>query len=132
MADAQMHLKQWLHNRDLIPKIPSSHNDWVVIVSFYAALQSVDALLAHDKIPVNNHETRNSALANNNRYREVWRHYRQLYDCSITARYDADPESWIEASELQTEIFTRLYKIENSSFKLMGVNPSRSLISSSI
>ena len=44
MARIEDHIRQWKHNRDLLAIIPPTYPDWLATVTFYTALQAVDAL----------------------------------------------------------------------------------------
>lgn len=79
MASPSDHLRQWKHNRELIPRIPRSHPDWIVTVCFYTALHAVDALLAHDEVrSIISHDARNSVLMRTARYELIARKYHVL------------------------------------------------------
>ncbi len=121
MADKQSHIRQWRHNRAFVPTIDPQFHDWVITAIFYTALHAVDALLAHDKVTVTNHEGRNRALMLTNRYEQLHRKYEPLYGLARTIRYFADPVKWVPADQIEKQVIHRyLYPIEKSVQKLMG------------
>lgn len=125
MGRIQSHIQQWTHNRAFLGTISGRYPDWRVTVSFYIALQAVDALLAHDQMGsrVTSHESRNMVLAQTNRYRQVAIHYFPLHDMSRTVRYLADPGKWIPTEEIEPKVLHRyLYPIEASVQRLIGID----------
>lgn len=60
-------------------------------VAFYKALHVVEALLARDSKTDTNHTTdhkqRAELLKTTNRYQQIWKHYRPLWNDSLIARY---------------------------------------------
>ena len=123
MANTQRdHLKQWAHNREFLATIAPKYTDWIVTVTFYVALQAVDALLAHDKVRgVTRHEERNEVLMRTNRYDFIQRHFAPLYTLSRTVRYLAAPEQWVRAEDIEKNVWRRyLYPIEESVGRLTG------------
>lgn len=122
MANSQSHIRQWMHNRELLPKIPPEYPDWIVTVTFYVALHAVDALLAHDKVErVTSHDARNHVLLHTNRYRAIRSAYMPLYDLSRTVRYLANPTAWVPLEEIDRNVIARcLYPIEKSVQNLMS------------
>lgn len=67
------------------------HLPWVVTVAFYKALHIVEAVFAadrHSPMPhTDDHKVRNRLLKTTNRYAQLWRMYRPLWDASLVARY---------------------------------------------
>ena len=117
MAKIQSHVTQWQHNRSLLDHIPAAYPDWLVTVAFYAALHSVDALLAYDNVTVHSHDARNATLKLTNRYESIWRHYSPIYDLSRKVRYLAAPAAWIPHAEIESRILKKyLYPIEHAVF----------------
>ncbi len=121
MATTSDHLRQWRHNRELVSRIPPTHPDWIVTVSFYTALHAIDALLAADKVSrIVSHAARNSVLTQTNKYAHLAKTFLPLYDLSQTVRYLADPAAWISFDSVEREVFRRyLYPIENSVMRLL-------------
>ena len=125
MASRDDHVKQWRHNRRFLPTIDPAYHDWIVTVTFYTALHAVDALLAHDKIPVNSHQSRNETLRRVTRYDKIERSYLPLYNLARTVRYSADPNRWIPVEQIRGKVIVRhLYPIETSVQKLIGLDLS--------
>lgn len=126
MASSESHIQQWKHNRKLLAHLPPAYPDWIVTVTFYVALQAVDALLAHDKVKrVNSHEDRNGVLMATNRYQHIWKKYSPLHSLSRTVRYLANPADWVPVADIDANVWNRyLYPIENSVQKLLGHNLS--------
>jgi hypothetical protein len=119
----ERHVAQWRHNRTLIGQIPQTHPDWVVTVSFYAAVHAVDAILAFEDVIVSNHEGRFKAMAALNRLLRVRTLYHPLYDLCRKVRYVADPNQWIPAAEIDAQVIRRyLLPLEKSVEKLLGRN----------
>lgn len=121
MAGTQDHIEQWKHNRSLLSAIPAEYPDWIVTVTFYTALHAVDALLAHDRVTVTSHETRNGVLIRTNRYLALNRSYLPLHGLSRTVRYLANPAQWVPRDEVEQNVIRRyLYPIEKSVQNLLG------------
>jgi hypothetical protein len=121
MAKDLQHIQQWKHNRSLLSAIPPQYPDWIVTVSFYVALQAVDAVLAFDHTSATRHEVRNEILLRTNRYSRIKECYFPLYDLSRTVRYLADPSKWIKFDKIESELFRRyLYPLEASCERLMS------------
>ena len=117
------HVKQWKHNRRFFSLIDPEYPDWAVTVAFYTALHAIDALLAHDKVTVVEHRTRNQTLMVTNRYSKLWKHYLPLFDLSRTVRYMGDPAAWVPWDQIDDNVIRRyLYPIEDSVQKLMGIS----------
>lgn len=121
MASPTSNLNQWMHNRSLLPIIPTTHPDWLVTVAFYAALHLIDALLISDGVrTVTSHGERNDVLSHTNRYSKIATLYLPLYGLSRTVRYMPDNSRWVPASKVDSEVFRRyLYPIEKSALGLM-------------
>lgn len=121
MGKQQDHIQQWQHNRDFLGGIDATFTDWIVTVSFYVALQAVDALFAHDGVrEPTSHDLRNEVLRVTNRYKAIWIPYQGLYDLSRTTRYLANPQCWVPPEKIVPDVFKRLlYPIERSAQKLM-------------
>ncbi len=108
-ARIKRHRTQWLHNRDLLTKLPASHYDWVVAVAFYAALHAVETLFAEDGVQaVSNHGDRFAALRQNKSYDKIHDSYHQLYDLAYTTRYSAEPGRWIRFEDVESRVLNGL------------------------
>ena len=123
MVTVQSHIKQWTHNRHFLESIDVAYPDWLVTVTFYAALHAVDALLLHDKVrSITSHDSRNKILSQTNRYKKINSCYYPLYDLSRTIRYIANEDQWVPFEKIDSDIFGRyLYPIESSVSKLAGL-----------
>ena len=78
------------------------HGDWIATVTFYTAVHTVEGLFAIDnrcpKRHTNDHVTRNDVLKGSyrvsgqaaNRFDNIWKHYRLLWQDSLIARYLED------------------------------------------
>ncbi len=121
MSTRQDHIQQWKHNRQFASSIEPEYHDWIVTAIFYTAVHAIDTLLAHDKVVIHNHETRNKALQLTNRYEFINKKYDALYSLCRTIRYLAHPTQWIPADRLQKDVVQRyLYPIEKSVQKLIN------------
>lgn len=122
MAKNSDHLRQWEHNRRFLATITADYPDWVVTVSFYAALHAVDALLVYDGVSsVVSHDSRNRTLRQTNRYQKLYLAYEPLYSLARTVRYIADSRRWIAVADIPTRVFKLLRDIEISVSKLMQI-----------
>ena len=72
MANIQSHMQQWEHNRSLLAHVPGDYPDWLATISFYTALQAIDALLAYDNVPANSHDTVNASSHDLPCYWSLW------------------------------------------------------------
>lgn len=66
---------------------PNDHLDWVVITAFYQALHWVDAFLAKTQRHPGDHRNRNREVRQDVYLKAIKRHYKRLYDASLSARY---------------------------------------------
>lgn len=129
MGNSQRHIQQWKHNRDFLATISPQYPDWMVTVSFYVALHAIDTLLAHDGVKVTNHDGRNRALIQTNRYQFISSKYLSLYNLCRTIRYLADPIQWVPLEKIEADVLKRyLYPIEQSVQKLIKQDLRLSLI----
>jgi hypothetical protein len=130
MASVEQHLSQYRHNRELIPRLPSTHSDWIVTATFYSCVHLIDAvLLKVSDFHSFDHKSRNGALAKVRQLEFIARKYDPLYVLCRQVRYFANPEMWVPREVIDTEIFGRyLYPIENSAFALLGLDYQHSYI----
>jgi hypothetical protein len=115
-------IAQWQHNRRLLSKLEPEFNDWIITITFYAALHAVEALLIADLAPGHSrHGERHETLQNNPRYRsQIWPAYKVAYDLAHVARYSAKPHRWLSAANIPKTLFERsLYPIEAEVSKLL-------------
>ncbi len=119
MATAAQHRAKWLHNRAFLATIDDAFADWMATVMFYTALHAVETLFAHDGTHVHGgHGPRNQTLKTYNRYKQVWKHYRPLFDAARTTRYEADANEWIAVQDVKSRLASDLYRVEASVVKL--------------
>lgn len=122
----EQHKSKWLHNRAFLSSIDDRFSDWIVTVAFYAALHCFESLSAFDKnAPHQSHVERLGRLRTIKRYRQIFMHYRPLYDAAIGVRYIADSSSWIATYKAKSLFVGHyLHQIEGSVQKLTGENSS--------
>lgn len=121
MATPAQHKSKWLHNRQFLGTIADEFPDWMVTVMFYAALHAVENLFAHDGTRTHGgHTARNQTLKTVQRYRNIWRHYRPVFDAARTTRYEVETIFWVPAEDVKTKLSSHLYAIEASVLKLTG------------
>lgn len=122
MGTVDQHIKQWQHNRQLLPAIPADCPDWMVTIAFYTALHAIDAMLhTQGVVNFNSHSTRHEVLINVTQYELIAKRHLPFYNLSRTVRYAAEPMQWVPVDKVEKEVFGRyLYPIENSAFKIMG------------
>ena len=71
---------------------PNEHADWIVITAFYQALHWVDAFFALNNHHPTRHGQRKRAVDQHEDLERISDSYTNLYDASITARYE--PETY--------------------------------------
>jgi hypothetical protein len=76
---------------------------WAVAVLFYAALHWVDAYLAALGHHPGDHLVRNGFVARDSTLRPIARHYLQLYNRSIDARYNLLPFTERQVRDLEVQ-----------------------------
>jgi len=99
VADFLDHIKQAEHNEELAELLLRQHSqflDWIITVSFYAAIHYVEAGFNQDP-NIRHTETckgiggtlhdRRQKLVSNKYGRECWKHYRNLRNASHNVRY---------------------------------------------
>lgn len=124
MATIQEHLGQWQHNRKFIATIDPEFPDWMVTVTFYAAMHLVEALLTADGAKDRSrHQDRFQILQHEQRYQKVYESYHVLYDLAHVTRYTATPARWISIERIKSEVIEKLlYPIEKSVRKLLATH----------
>lgn len=92
MPSTEEHIKKYEENKKLLESNLNIENcdfyNWIVTVSFYAALHLVEAKLAKDGIDSKDHFARNNNVDRFNQFSEIRSAYKTLYDKSRIARYD--------------------------------------------
>jgi len=91
MPDLATHLRQAHHNEQFFLSFDRGiYSDWAMTVLYYAALQYVDALLAHLGIlDPGGHDVRECHIRSRNELRPIHREYFRLKSRSRNARYYA-------------------------------------------
>lgn len=107
---------------------------WVATVAFYKALHVVETVFAADKqSPVSHtddHKLRNHVLKTVNRYQQLWRMYRPLWEASLVARYlrvddnapaYTDFTQYLSRADIERRVVGHyLAQIEASAARLLG------------
>lgn len=92
MPTTEEHIKKYNENRKLLDTNLNIENcefyNWIVTVSFYAALHLVEAKLAEDNIDSTDHFARNNNVERFSKFKNIRNEYKTLYDKSRVARYD--------------------------------------------
>lgn len=90
MPKQAAHLKQAQQNRALITRLDPAttpHLDWVVTITFYAALHLIEAWFATKGLHFVSHENRDNWGGKVKELRRVWQLYKELEFQSRQARY---------------------------------------------
>lgn len=110
MPDKATHIAQAAHNAAFRATTDSSiYSDWAVTVTFYEALQYVDALL--DKLGNQHpggHDVRDQEIHRQPQLRPIARFYFRLKNRSRNARYNAARYSVAEVERCKTEDLRRI------------------------
>ena len=137
MPSKQAHVAAAKRNQATIDYLLASsdeHLPWVVTVAFYKALHIVEAVFAADKrspVPhTDDHKIRNRVLKTTNRYQQLWRMYRPLWEASLVARYlriDDNAPAYTDFSQYMSRIDVEkrilghyLVQLEASAARLLG------------
>lgn len=93
MPEKADHMRKYEENKKLLDTKLSIESkefyNWIVIVSFYAAMHLVEARLAEDGFHSSDHTTRGNNVERFNYLKPIRAEYKTLYDRSRVARYDA-------------------------------------------
>lgn len=132
MAKAEDHLD--LANRTLeslgcLIRGGSRHSIWVTTLAFYRALHVVQvALRLEGDGHCTNHDERHRVLKTHRKYNEIFKHYKQLHDMSLVARYLQDrgnsgystfDDYLPPAQVLATVVHHLLARVEKSALKFI-------------
>lgn len=94
MPSYEAHMRKYNENKKLLEeKLPlknNEYNNWIVTVSFYAALHLVESSMAEDDIHFKDHSARNKNVMIYDKLKSVSSSYKILYTKSIMARYDSN------------------------------------------
>lgn len=124
MASHDEHVTQAVHNetiaRYLLDPVCKSVA-WVTIITFYAALQYVEAAFANtsighvDGIKIEGkspHKTREDLIALDTRLKEIYLDYRELRNASETFRYLKAGHDYLNEEDAKMFIDKNLYSIK--------------------
>ena len=133
MPTKEAHLAAAEHNqnaidcfREKIDQFPG----WIAVIAFYKAVHLVEAVFAADNhFHSRDHAARNDTLIRTARYRNLWKHYKPIWQASLAARYmNVDGkeyptfEKYMSPQKVEQKILNHdLRQIENSAQKLMGL-----------
>lgn len=93
MPSKQAHLTAAKQNQVTLDYLLKNddHLAWAATVAFYKAMHIIEAVFAGDAQSLvahtDDHKVRNRILKTTNRYRQLWRMYRPLWEASLIARY---------------------------------------------
>ena len=124
MPDESSHLVLANHNQDLLDRLVAEVDrfpDWTATVAFYKALHVVEAALACENPRRHgmDHSHRERILKSDNKYRNIYKHYRVLYTASMVARYMEDEKTSFTNYLTPTQVIGtllryRLHEVEKS------------------
>ncbi len=136
MPTKAAHLQAAADNQKTIDYLLSSSDPiqlrWVVVVAFYKSLHIVEAVFDADQQFTQSHcldhGERNRILKTTNRYKQIWKMYRPLFQVSLVARYlqtNATPsqtyakfEDYMSRQKVETEIINHyLMQLEKTASK---------------
>lgn len=105
------------------------HSIWITTLAFYKALHVVQvALRLEGDGHCTNHDERHRVLKTHRKYHEIFKHYKQLHDMSLVARYLQDRghsgystfDDYLSPPQvLSTVIHHLLARVEKSALKFM-------------
>lgn len=108
-----------------------NHLPWIGTVAFYKALHVIDILFAREQCHPTTHADRMRILAKDNRMKCIFSHFKPLQLMSEKARYLSCCtevggytrfDSHIPKQRLLNDyLFHHLYQVEQSAFKLLGI-----------
>jgi hypothetical protein len=100
MPTATEHGTKAEHNLAFLDRIVlDDFSDWMAIAAFYTAVHLVEQLRALVGEHRDGHTDRNRTVRQN--YPEIHRHYRELFNCSILARYGRAQDFWLTAADVR-------------------------------
>jgi hypothetical protein len=134
MPSQQNHLATAIENRRIALHLLDSEPKslaWATTICFYSALHLVEAAMASSIQHFDGHDVRNSHLKSTKNLQHNWRHYKQLFDHSLKARYlmtDVGSAESLIADSLGEEgvrkqlIGHYLRQVEKSVAKILGMD----------
>ena len=103
MPSLEQHNSKYTQNKELLDNelnIASCTNyDWIITVSFYAALHMIEGELAKTNIHTQTHTDRSVMVGRNRSFIRIRNQYKMLHDRSIAARYGASILSKAKAQQ---------------------------------
>ena len=114
-----------------LSKENDQHSEWIAVTAFHRALHLSEAVLLTKRIDYDRtHVGRDQALKRTRSTKNIWKHYRPLWQASCIARYLAfhddeyiDFSSFMEPAEVISEsIEYRLRELEKSVPKQLGIS----------
>lgn len=93
----------------------------MVTAIFYASVHAIGTLFVADRVkPPDTHSARFRVLRATNRYRQIYRHYKPIYDASIDSRYGCRPSVWMPADLVDADLLRgEFFPLEKSVCKLL-------------
>lgn len=92
MPNYDEHMKKYNENKEILTKELDIGNgkyyNWIVTISFYAAMHLIEGQLAKSHIDSKNHKLRQNNVERFNVFKPIRVQYKILYDRSIVARYE--------------------------------------------
>jgi hypothetical protein len=135
MSDKESHLAQAEKNQltiDYLLGDSDKHPEWIATIAFYKAVHLVEALFSTEKkLQIkphsNDHSSRLDTLKKNNRYLNIFKHFRPLFNASIIARYLCDDKGsfccfrdYYTIDDVKNKILNHhLKQIENTVAKML-------------
>jgi hypothetical protein len=134
MPDSASHLDLAKKNQEVLKHLQQPDGrfaSWVAVVAFYRALHLIEAALYLDcpNKHGGSHYDRFDILKRNNRYKNIYAHYRVLYACSMVARYMEHDQvnrtyssfqDYMSAEDVDSKIVNHhLKQVENSVAKIL-------------
>ena len=142
MASESDHVTLANKNHDTLVYLldkPQQFSEWITTIAFYKAVHIVEAVFSRDPNikHCHDHGSRNGRLSADHRYRQIYKHYRPLWQASTIARYLSDNESntqyrsfsdYLKPDQVIPEIVKhRLRSIEQSAVGFLTARAQESL-----
>lgn len=115
------------------------HAEWITTIAFYKALHIIEAVFYNQKSirHGHNHEDREQYLKRDNKFKNIFKHYRPLWAASTVARYLEDQSrkkdygtfhDYLPIENIEPEILNhRLRQIEKTAKKFLSKKASQQL-----
>jgi hypothetical protein len=125
MGDTNFHIKKAERNELFFQSLRASlFDEWGVVVLFYSALHYVDAILAREfRLPPacqhpQEHNERNTGVAQSLTLGDIYKDYKLLYDRSLDARYRCISFQAGVLNNLETTSFEPVKRCVRTALKL--------------